>query len=75
MGGTCGMCGGDSFVQDFGWAKPKGKKKKMGRPRCIWDDSSKWNLREIGWEGKEYIGLAQCRESWWSFVKKKRRKY
>lgn len=65
------MCGGDSFVQDFGGAKPKGEKKKLGRPRRIWDDSIKWNLWEIGWEGMECIGLAQCRDSWWAFVKKR----
>jgi hypothetical protein len=64
--------GRDSFVQDFGGTKPEGKK-KLGRPRPVWDDSIKWNLREIGWKGIEWIGLAQRRDSWWVFVRKEKR--
>jgi hypothetical protein len=44
--------GRDSFIQDFGGAKPEGKK-KLERPMRIWDDNIKWNLQEIGWEGIE----------------------
>ena len=67
------MCGGrDSFKQDFGGAKTEGKK-KLGRPRRRWNYSIKWNLREIGWGGVEWIGLAQYRDSWCAFVNKKNR--
>jgi hypothetical protein len=26
------------------------------------------DLREIGWDGVEWIGLAQDRKQWWAFV-------
>ena len=65
------MWGRDSFVQDFSGAKPEGKR-KLGRPRPVWDDGIKWNLREIGWEGIEWVGLAQCKDSGWDFCEKKK---
>jgi hypothetical protein len=40
--------------------KPEGKK-SVGRPRRKWDGNIKMYLREIGWEGVEWIYLAQGR--------------
>jgi hypothetical protein len=40
--------------------KPEGKR-PLGRPRCRWVDNIKMDLREIGWDGMDWIGLAQNR--------------
>jgi hypothetical protein len=40
--------------------KPKGKR-PLGRPRHRWVDSIKMDLREIGWDGMDWIYLAQDR--------------
>jgi hypothetical protein len=38
--------------------KPEGKR-PLGRPRCGWVDNIKIDLREIGWDGMDWIDLAQ----------------
>jgi hypothetical protein len=40
--------------------KPEAKT-PLGRPRCRWVDSIKVDLREIGWDGRDWIDLAQDR--------------
>jgi hypothetical protein len=42
--------------------KPEGKR-PLGRPRRMWADNIKMDLREIGWDGMDWIDLAQDRES------------
>jgi hypothetical protein len=32
-------------------------------------DSIKIGLREIGWDGMSWIGLAHDRDKWWALVK------
>jgi hypothetical protein len=44
-------------------SKPEGKR-PLGRPRLTLEDNIKMNLREIGWGGIDWIGLAQDRD-WW----------
>jgi len=34
----------------------------LGRPRPRWEDSIRMDLREIGWEGVDWIHLAQDRD-------------
>jgi hypothetical protein len=34
--------------------KPEGKR-PLGRPRCRWVDNIKMDLREIGWDGVDWI--------------------
>jgi hypothetical protein len=34
----------------------------LGRPRCRWVDNIKMDLREIGWNGIDWIDLAQDRD-------------
>jgi glutaredoxin-related protein len=34
-------------------------KGKLERPRCRWEDNIKRNVKEIGWEGADWINLAQ----------------
>jgi hypothetical protein len=38
--------------------KPEGKR-PLGRPRCRWVDNIQMDLREIGWDGRDWIDLAQ----------------
>jgi hypothetical protein len=40
----------------------------LGRPRCRWVDSIKIDLREIGWDGMDWIDLAQDRDQWRALV-------
>jgi hypothetical protein len=44
--------------------KPEGK-----RPRRRWVDNIKMNLREIGWDGVDWIGLAQNKDQWRALLK------
>jgi hypothetical protein len=41
--------------------KPEGKRIR-GRSRRRWEDNIKMDLRKIGWEGVDWIHLAQDRE-------------
>jgi hypothetical protein len=41
--------------------KPEGKR-LLGRPKRRWVDNIKTNLREIGWNGGNWIDLAQDRD-------------
>jgi hypothetical protein len=45
--------------------KPEGKK-PLGRPRRRWVDNIKVDLREIGWDGVDWID--QDRDQWRSLV-------
>jgi hypothetical protein len=42
---------------------PEGKR-PLGRPRRRWVDNIKMYLREIGWDGRDWIDLAQDRDQW-----------
>jgi hypothetical protein len=42
--------------------KPEGRR-PLGRPRLKWVDGIKMDLREIGWDGMDWIDLAQDRVS------------
>jgi hypothetical protein len=46
--------------------KPEGKT-PLGRPRRRWVDNLKMKLREIGWDGMDWIDLAQWNK-WSSLV-------
>jgi hypothetical protein len=43
--------------------KPEGKR-PLGRPRRRWMNNIKMNLREIGWDGMDWIDLAQHKDQW-----------
>jgi hypothetical protein len=43
-------------------------KRPLGRPRCMWVDSIKMDLREIGWDGMDWIELAQDWDQWGALV-------
>jgi hypothetical protein len=44
------------------------RKRPLGRPRRRWVGNNKMNLREIGWDGVDWIDLAQDRDQWRAFV-------
>jgi hypothetical protein len=48
--------------------KPE-EKRPLGRPRRRWVDNIKMDLREIGWDGRDSIELAQDRDQWRALVK------
>jgi hypothetical protein len=43
--------------------EPEGKR-QLGLPRRRWADNIKIDLREIGWDGMDWIEQAQDREQW-----------
>jgi hypothetical protein len=47
--------------------KPKGNSPPR-RPRCTWKDEIKMDLRKTGWEGVEWIHMAQDRNQQWVLV-------
>jgi hypothetical protein len=46
---------------------PEGKR-PLGRPRRRWVDYIKMDLRETGWDGLDWIDLAQDRDQWRALV-------
>jgi hypothetical protein len=47
--------------------KPEGKR-TLGRPRRMGMDNIEMYLRKIGWDGKDWIVLAQDRDRWRALV-------
>jgi hypothetical protein len=47
--------------------KPEGRR-PLGRPRRRWVDNITMYLQEVGYGGMDYIGLAQDRDMWRTFV-------
>jgi hypothetical protein len=47
--------------------KPEGKR-PLGRPRRRWVDNNKMDLREIGWDGVDWIDVPQERDQWRALV-------
>jgi hypothetical protein len=48
--------------------KPEGRR-PLGRPRRRCVDNIKIDLRETGWDGVDWINLAQDRDQWRALVK------
>jgi hypothetical protein len=46
---------------------PEGKR-PLGRPRRRWVDNIKMDIREIGWDGGDWIDLVQDRDQWRALV-------
>jgi hypothetical protein len=47
--------------------KPE-EKRPLGRPSRRWVDNIKMDLREIGWDGMDWIELGQDRDQWRALV-------
>jgi hypothetical protein len=63
IGGSCSTHGKD---ENISVGKPEGKR-LLGRSGCRWEDV-RMDLREIGWEGEDWIHLAQDRNQWWALL-------
>jgi hypothetical protein len=46
---------------------PEGKR-RLGKSRCRSEDNIKMDLREIGWEGVDWIHVPQDRDRWWAVL-------
>jgi hypothetical protein len=60
MGKACSTNGETRNAYRILVGKPEGKK-PLGRPRCRWVDNIKMDLGEIGWDGRDWIELAQVK--------------
>jgi hypothetical protein len=54
--------GEEECIEDI-VGKPEGKR-PLGRPRRRWVDNIKMDLRDIKWDGMDWIDLAQDRDQW-----------
>ena len=54
----------------FLMGKPEGKR-PLGRPRRRWMDNIRMDLQEVGYGCMDWIGRAQDRDSWRTFVSAK----
>ncbi|KAJ4446097.1 hypothetical protein ANN_12789 [Periplaneta americana] len=52
--------------------RPEGKR-PLGRPRRRWEDNIKMDLREVGYDDRDWINLAQDRDRWRAYVASKSR--
>ncbi|KAJ4446123.1 hypothetical protein ANN_12815 [Periplaneta americana] len=48
--------------------RPEGKK-PLGRRRRRWEDNIKMNLREVGYDDRDWINLAQDRDRWRAYMR------
>ncbi|KAJ4430607.1 hypothetical protein ANN_19195 [Periplaneta americana] len=48
--------------------RPEGKR-PLGRPRRRWEDNIKMDLREAGYDERDWIDLAQDRDQWRAYVR------
>jgi hypothetical protein len=54
--------GGGEMYAGFWWWRP------LGRPRRRWEDNINMDLQEVGYEGIDWIDLAQDRDRWRALV-------
>jgi hypothetical protein len=66
LGRACSTNGGEDECRIL-VGNPEGKR-PLGRPRRRWVDNIKMDLRDIGWDGGDWIDLAQDRDQWGAFV-------
>jgi hypothetical protein len=43
-------------------------RRPLGRPRRRWVDNIKMDLREVGWDGGDWIDLAQDMDRWRAYM-------
>jgi hypothetical protein len=64
---ACSTNGDKSNICRILVGNPEGKR-SLGRPRRRLVCNIKMDLREIGWDGMDWIGLAQDRDQWKALV-------
>jgi hypothetical protein len=67
MGRACGTNWGKRNAYRILVGKPESKR-PLGRLRYRWTDNIKMGLRQIGWDGMDWIDLAQDRDQWRDLV-------
>jgi hypothetical protein len=68
MGGACSTNGEKMNAYRILVWKPEGRR-PLGRPRCKWVDNIRIDLREIEWDGVDWVDVAQDRDQWRALVK------
>jgi hypothetical protein len=67
MGRACSTNGEKINAYRILVEKPEGKR-PLGRPRRRWLDNIKMDVREIRWDGVDWIARAQDRDQWRALV-------
>jgi hypothetical protein len=67
MGGACSSNGEGRGMYRVLVGEPEGKR-PLERPRSRWEDTIKMDSQEVGYGGMDWIGLAQDRDRWRTFV-------
>jgi hypothetical protein len=67
MGWACSTNGKKRKAYRILLGNPEGKR-SLGRPRRRCVDNIKMKLGEIGWNGRDWIDLAQDRDQWRALV-------
>jgi hypothetical protein len=67
MDRACSTNGGEAECYRILVAKPE-EKRPLGRPRRRWVNNIKIYLREIGWDGMDWINVDQDKEQWRALV-------
>jgi hypothetical protein len=67
MGRACSTNGEKRNTYRILMGMPEGKR-PLGRPRRRWVENIKIDFREIGWDGRNWIDLAQDRDQWRALV-------
>jgi hypothetical protein len=67
MGGACSTNGEKRKACNLLKEKPEGNR-PLRRPRRRWLDNIKTDLGEKGWDGVDWIGLAEDRKRWRALV-------
>jgi hypothetical protein len=57
------VCRRGKVHKGFKVVKPEGKI-PFGGTSCRWKDNIKMGIKEIGWEGVDWIDLAQDKDKW-----------
>jgi hypothetical protein len=67
MGGSCSTNGEKGNAYRILVGKPE-RKRPLERPSCRWANNIKMALREIGWDGVNWIDMALHRDQWRDLV-------
>jgi hypothetical protein len=67
MGSSCSTNGGEENAYRISVGKPEANR-PLGRPRRRLVDNIKKDLREIGWDGMDWIDMAQNMDQWRALV-------
>jgi hypothetical protein len=67
MGSACSTNWRKSIAYRILVGKPDGKR-QLGNPRRRWADNIKMEVREIEWDGIDWIALALDRDKWKALV-------